>query len=65
MIHENYGNDLDMTTDDDDEHHQKSLVKPKYSIPDMNQYDVSVFLHSIENLSARIHLVIKYCPRKC
>lgn len=32
IIHENYGDDLDMTTDDEDEHHQKS----KSPIPDVS-----------------------------
>jgi hypothetical protein len=41
MIHENYGDDLDMTTDEDDDHHKSSLKLPN------NQYDVSIILQHI------------------
>jgi hypothetical protein len=38
MIHESYGDDLDMTTDEEDNHHKS----PKQQILSNDKYDVSV-----------------------
>ena len=45
MIHESYGDDLDMTTDEEDTYHQTLFISSgkKISTNEHNQYDVSMF----------------------
>lgn len=47
MIHENYGDDLDMTTDEEDNYHK---LPP---IPSINKYDVNRIFFSFLMKSLR------------
>jgi hypothetical protein len=61
MIHESYGNDLDMTTDDEDNYHKQSIhsTPDKSSPKQLNKnktdqiYDVRLFflIHSLSKLT--------------
>ena len=46
MIHESYGEDLDMTTDEEDNYHELALnlKPPKLPISANDKYDVSLDL---------------------
>jgi hypothetical protein len=52
MIHESYGDDLDMTTDEEDNHNKPSLISPspKLQIQSNSKYDVSI-IHYFRQLN--------------
>jgi hypothetical protein len=62
MIHESYGDDLDMTTDEEDTYHKSSFNSPpdkgspKLRTQLNDKYDVSVVLIYAKNKCQKIYL---------